>query len=143
MTLDAQCTIFHNDIRSYSKGFERFYHRTESLPGVRFVRSYVSIVKEDPVTKNVTVRYSTTDDAVKEEEFDMVVLSVGLKPPSDYKGLAEKFGIKLNGHGFCSSSPVNPIETSRPGVFVAGAFQGPLDIPEAVFYCQRSRFAVF
>ena len=51
---EAECTIFHNDIRSYGKDFERFYQRTEKLPGVRFIRSYVSIVKENPETKNVT-----------------------------------------------------------------------------------------
>ena len=43
-----ECTIFHNDIRSYGKDFERFYQRAESLPGVRFIRSYVSIEREDP-----------------------------------------------------------------------------------------------
>ncbi|AGL01211.1 CoB--CoM heterodisulfide reductase iron-sulfur subunit A family protein [Desulfoscipio gibsoniae] len=128
----AECTIFHNDIRSYGKDFERFYQRTAKLPGVRFIRSYVSIVKEDPETKNVTVRYSTTVDGVKEEEFDMVVLSVGLNPPVDAKGLADKFGIELNAQGFCKTNPVNPMETSRPGIFVSGAFQGPLDIPESV-----------
>jgi heterodisulfide reductase subunit A len=62
----ARCTIFHNDIRSYGKDFERFYQRTENLQGVRFIRSYVSIEREDPVTKNVTVRYSTPDNGVKE-----------------------------------------------------------------------------
>jgi heterodisulfide reductase subunit A2 len=74
---EAECTIFHNDIRSFGKDFERYYERAENLPGVRFIRSYVSVVKEDPETKNVAVRYSTTDDGVKEEEFDLVVLSVG------------------------------------------------------------------
>jgi heterodisulfide reductase subunit A len=130
---EAECTIFHNDIRSYGKDFERFYQRAEGLDGVRFIRSYVSIVKEDPESKNVTIRYSTPDDGVKEEEFDMVVLSVGLIPPADTKGLASKFGIELNPHDFCKVNPVNPIETTRSGVFVSGAFQGPIDIPESVF----------
>jgi len=128
----AECTIFHNDIRSYGKDFERYYQRTEQLPGVRFSRSYVTIVKEDPQTKNVTIRYSTPDDGVKEEEFDMVVLSVGLTPPAGYEDLAGKFGIELNAHGFCKTNPINPMETSRPGIFISGAFQGPVDIPEAV-----------
>ncbi|MCL6477983.1 MAG: FAD-dependent oxidoreductase, partial [Peptococcaceae bacterium] len=129
---EAECTIFHNDIRSYGKDFERFYQRAEKLPGVRFVRSYVSVVKEVPGTKNVVIRYSTPEDGVKEEEFDMVVLSVGLNPPAGFKGLADKFGIELNAHGFCKTNPVNPMETSRPGIFVSGAFLGPLDIPESV-----------
>jgi heterodisulfide reductase subunit A len=130
---EAECTIFHNDIRSYGKDFERFFQRTERLPGIRFIRSYTSIVKESPETKNVTIRYSTPEDGVKEEEFDMVVLSVGLNPPADVKGMAKKFGIELNPHGFCKLNPVNPMETTRPGIFVSGVFQGPTDIPESVF----------
>ncbi|MFC1706328.1 FAD-dependent oxidoreductase, partial [Planctomycetota bacterium] len=129
---DTEAVIFHNDIRSYGKDFERFYQRAENLPGVRFVRSYVSVGREVPETKNVTIRYATADEGVKEEEFDLVVLGIGLNPPADAKRLAEQFGIELNAHGFCKTSPVNPIKTTRPGVFVSGAFQGPMDIPEAV-----------
>jgi heterodisulfide reductase subunit A len=129
----AECTVFHNDIRAFGKDFERYYQRTETLPGVRFIRSYVSIVKEDPETGNVTIRYSDPEDGVKDEEFEMVVLSVGLTPPADFKHLAEKFGIELNSHGFCQVNPLNPMETSRQGIFVSGAFQGPTDIPESVF----------
>ena len=62
---DSECTIFHNDVRSYGKDFERFYQRTENFAGVRFFSSYISIVREDPVTKNVFVRYDTADDGVK------------------------------------------------------------------------------
>jgi len=130
---EAECTIFHNDIRSYGKDFELYYQRTEQLPGIRFIRSYTSVVREIPETKNVIVRYSTPDDGVKEEEFDMVVLSVGLNPPADYEDLADKYGIELNSHGFCNTIPSNPMETTRPGIFVSGAFQGPTDIPESVF----------
>jgi len=129
---EIEATVFHNDIRSFGKDFERFYQRTENLPGVRFFRSYVSIGKEIPESKNVTIRYSTTEGGVKEEEFELVVLSVGLNPPDDVEDLANKYGIELNSHGFCKTNPVNPIETSRPGIFVSGAFQGPMDIPESV-----------
>ncbi|MDF9407191.1 CoB--CoM heterodisulfide reductase iron-sulfur subunit A family protein [Pelotomaculum isophthalicicum JI] len=129
---DAECVIFHNDIRSYGKDFERFYQRAENLPGVRFVRSYVSIGKEIPESKNVTIRYATAEDGVKEEEFDMVVLSVGLNPPADALRMAGAFGIELNGHGFCKTNPFNPMETTRPGIYISGAFQGPVDIPESV-----------
>jgi len=129
---EIEATIFHNDIRSYGKDFERFYQRAENLPGVRFIRSYVSVGREIPESKNVTIRYSTTGDGVKEEEFDLVVLSVGLAPPADARELATKFGIELEAHGFCKTNSLNPIETSRPGIFVSGAFQGPRDIPESV-----------
>ncbi len=130
---DADCTVFHNDIRAFGKDFERYFQRAENLPGVRFIRSYVSLGREIPETKNVTLRYSTTDEGVKEEEFDMVVLSVGLNPPRDVDEIAETFGIELNAHGFCETNPANPIETTRHGIFASGAFQGPVDIPESVF----------
>ncbi len=128
---DIEATIFHNDIRSWGKDFERFYQRAANLPGVRFIRSYVSLGKELPESQNVTIRYSA-NGIVKEEEFDLVVLSVGLNPPENVRELANKFGIELNSYGFCKGNPSNPIETSRKGIFVSGAFQGPMDIPEAI-----------
>ncbi|MCB2226703.1 MAG: FAD-dependent oxidoreductase [Desulfarculaceae bacterium] len=128
---EARCTIFHNDIRSYGKDFERFYARAEALPGTRFIRAYPSIVREDPESKNVTLRYATPE-GVKEEEFDMVVLSVGLNPPKGMTALAAKCGVELEPHGFCQNQPFNPMQTSRPGILVSGALQGPMDIPEAV-----------
>ena len=129
---DIDATVFHNDIRAFGKDFERFYQRAERLPGVRFIRSYVAIGREIPESRNVTIRYATDSDGVKEEEFDLVVLSVGMTPPKDAQDLANKFGIELNSRGFCKTNPVNPIATSRPGIFVSGAFQGPADIPESV-----------
>jgi len=130
---EAECTVFHNDIRSYGKDFERFFQRTEKLRGVRFIRSYTTVVREVPETKNVILRYTLPEEGVKEEEFDMVVLSVGLNPPTSGNKLAQQLGIELNLHGFCKTHPSNPIATNRPGIFVSGAFQGPMDIPEAVF----------
>jgi heterodisulfide reductase subunit A len=128
---DMHAKIFHNDIRSYGKDFERFYQRAQKLPDVHFVRSYVSIGSEDPVTGDVSIRY-TTPDGVVEEFFELVVLSVGLAPPKDAQRFSKVFGIELNHHGFCKVDPFNPLQTSRPGIFTSGAFQGPMDIPESV-----------
>ncbi len=130
---EAKCTIFHNDIRSWGKDFERYFQRTEQLPDTRFLRSYASVVGENPENKNVIVRYSTPDQGVKEEEFEMVVLSVGLNPPAGFAKMADTFGIELESHGFCKTDPANPIKTSRPGIYASGAFHGPTDIPESVF----------
>ena len=129
---ELEAKIFHNDIRSYGKDFERFYQRAARLPGVEFIRSYVSIGSENPVSKDVSIRYATPD-GVKEEEFELVVLSVGINPPKDAQKLAKMFGIELNAHGFCKTDPFNPIQTSREGIFISGAFQGPMDIPESVY----------
>ncbi len=129
---DTEAVIFHNDIRSFGKDFERFYQRTADLPGVEFIRSYVDVGREIPETKNVTIRYATDAGGVREQEFDLVVLGVGLGPPAQVEYLAAQFGIELDQHGFCKTNPVNPIETTRPGVFVSGAFRAPMDIPESV-----------
>ena len=129
---DIETTVFHNDIRAYGKDFERYYNRAKSLPGVRYIRSYVSIGREIPESKNVTIKYSVEGEGVKEEEFDLVVLSVGMTASPSAEKLAAKLSIDLNEHRFCKTDDLTPIETNRPGVFVSGSFQGPMDIPESV-----------
>jgi heterodisulfide reductase subunit A len=130
---DVECTVFHNDIRSFGKDFERYRQRTEQLDGVRFIRSYAAVTGESLTSKNIRIRYADPQEGVKEEEFDLVVLSVGLTPPAEFDRLARVFGIELNGYHFCRTDPFRPLETTRPGVFVSGAFLGPSDIPESVF----------
>jgi len=130
---EVECTIFHNDIRAYGKDFERYFQRAEQLPGVKFIRSYTTILGENPENGNIIIRYATFDDGVRDEEFEMVVLSVGLNPPREYLEIAEKFGIELNSFGFSKLDERDPLATRVPGIFVSGSFQGPTDIPESVF----------
>ncbi|MBI4286551.1 MAG: CoB--CoM heterodisulfide reductase iron-sulfur subunit A family protein [Chloroflexi bacterium] len=128
----VEATIFNNDIRAYGKDFERFYQRAQSMPGVRYIRSYVTAGREIPNTKNVTIKYALDSGEVKEEEFDLVVLSIGMAPPAEVEKLAGKLAIELNSHHFCKTGEYSPVETSRPGIFASGAFRGPMDIPESV-----------
>ncbi|MDH7563442.1 MAG: CoB--CoM heterodisulfide reductase iron-sulfur subunit A family protein [Candidatus Bathyarchaeota archaeon] len=127
--LDAK--IFFMDMRSYGKEFDAYYKRAQGEWGIQFVRSRVAGVTEDPKTQNLFVHY-VEDETPKTEEFDMVVLSVGMQPPKNAEKLAESLGIKLNGYKFCETQAFSPMETSKPGVFVCGAFSGPKDIPESV-----------
>jgi heterodisulfide reductase subunit A len=60
------------------------------------------------------------------------VLSVGLEPSKTSKELARALDIDLNHYGFCSTRGFTPLNTSKPGIFVTGVFQGPKDIPETV-----------
>jgi heterodisulfide reductase subunit A len=124
--------ILHNDIRAYGKGFERYYERAKETPGVRFIWSKVSIVKEMPETKNVVLRYRVNGTEVDDEEFDLVVLSVGLASPSGNRRLADKLSVKTNSSGFCESSVFSPNETNQPGIYACGVFHGPMDIPDSV-----------
>jgi len=127
----VECHIFMMDMRAFSKGFDAFFERGKQL-GIRYTRCRVSSLKEDPHTKDILFQYQTEDGQLGNERFDMVVLSVGLEPPADAKALAETVGIELNERGFCRTEPFKPVETSRPGVYVCGAFAEPKDIPESV-----------
>ncbi len=129
---DMECVVFHNDIRAFGKGFERFYKRALGLPKVRFIRAYPAIVGGDPLTGNVILRYATSE-GVREESFDLVVLSVGLSAPLGLRGMAQRLGLELHPHGFLRPWGFELLETSRPGIFVSGAALGPMDIPEAVY----------
>jgi len=125
-------TIFYMDIRAHGKDFDRFVNRAKNEYGIRYIRSMPSTVKELQQSKNLLIKYVKEDGSLVEEEFDMVVLSVGLTPPKEAAELAKALGVNLEEHGFCGTAPENPVQTSREGVFVCGAFGGPKDIPETV-----------
>ncbi len=128
---DIEPTIFYMDMRCYGKGFERYYVNAQKNAGVRFIRSRIAAVEEDPETKDIIIKYEQ-DGQLKEERFDMVVLSVGLEPPKNTEELADVLDIDLNQYGFVRTNDADPLKTSREGIFVAGAYQGPKDIPESV-----------
>jgi heterodisulfide reductase subunit A-like polyferredoxin len=129
-------TIFYMDIRAFGKGFDAYIERAEREQGVRYLRSMVSEVHEAPGSNNLIIRYTTyLNDGhpiAQEEEFEMVVLSVGLKPTQETQEMAHRLGIELNAYGFAEAAVFHPTESSRPGIFVAGAFGEPKDIPETV-----------
>ena len=127
--LDA--TIFYMDMRSYGKEFDAYRNRAEDEYGIRFVRSRVAGVIEDPKTADLHVHYVENENP-KTEEFDMIVLSTGMQPPKNVEKLAENLGIKLNKYKFCETETFSPMETSKPGIFTCGAFSAPKDIPESV-----------
>ena len=129
-TPGLETTIFYTDIRAFGKDFDKYYERAKTS-GVRFVRSMASRVVEMPNSKNVRVSY-IQDGNVVEEEFDLIVLSTGIKPSEEALRTASAVGVEINECGFCKSDEYATVATSREGVFVAGAFQEPKDIPETV-----------
>jgi len=124
-------TVFYLDVRAFGKGFDRYVDTARDVYGVRYIRSLISAVREDPVTHSLAITYYT-DKARHEEEFDLVVLATGARPPAAAKDLAAGLGFELNEYGFARTSEFTPVRTTRPGVYVAGAFRGPQDIPETV-----------
>ena len=123
--------VFYIDMRAFGKDFEKYWERAKRA-GIRYERSVVSGLKEKPDTRQLKLRYRTPAGELKEEFFDMVVLSVGLAPPEGARELAAAAGVDLDEHGFIRTSGTCPTGTSRPGVFAAGAVVEPKDIPQAV-----------
>ena len=128
---DLKCDVFFMDMRAFSKGFDEYYQRAKEL-GVDYIRCRPASVKEIPETKNLLIEYLAEDDKKVSREYDLVVLSVGLQPPKSAKEISEKFGIELNEFNFCKTSPFKPVESTREGIYVAGPFTEPKDIPETI-----------
>jgi len=127
-----EATIFYNDIRAYGKGFEAYYEGAKKNYGVRFKRGIISSVKERQQTRNLALAYVSESGQVAEEEFDLVVLSVGLRPSASTAQLAKTVGVELDRFGFCRTDALAPSRTSKEGIYVAGTFAAPMDIPETV-----------
>jgi len=125
-------TVFFLDLRAFGKDFDRYCERAQKQLGVRFVRSFISRTYELPRTRNLRLVYNGPDRKQVEDEFDMVVLALGLEPSASLQGQAERLGVALNKWGFADTAELCPLEASRPGVYVGGAFQEPKDIPDTV-----------
>ena len=123
--------IFYMDMRTFGKEFEQYYNRAQE-DGVRFVRSRIHSVDPVPATDNLVLGYVNEEGEAVSEEFDMVVLSVGMEAPPGVIELAEKVGVDLNHYNFAATNSFNPVETSKPGIYACGLLQGPKDIPLSV-----------
>ncbi|MFC2082624.1 FAD-dependent oxidoreductase [Candidatus Bipolaricaulota bacterium] len=129
---DVKVSIFFMDVRAYGKGFERFIERAKDEHDTRYVRSRVSSVESDPATNNLIVHYVTQDGLAMQEEFDLLVLSVGLEPSPGAMETANRLGLRLDEFGFLDVGTFSPVDASRPGVFACGSVSAPRDIPESV-----------
>lgn len=132
---EITCKVFFMDTRAFSKGYEEYYQRAENKYGVQYIRCRLSDVKENPNSRNLLVRYANPYDGVTDvidEEFDLVVLSVGMEIPESVKILGQNLGIELDDYGFCHTTLFDPLQSSREGIYVAGPFREPKDIPETV-----------
>ncbi len=129
---DLDCAVFFMDIRTPGKDFERFYDNAREKHGIRFIRSRVHSV--DPVlgTDDLEIRYVNESGEMVTEIFDLIVLSIGMETSPEVIELAKKLKIDLTEGNFCQTSSFAPVATSRKGIYVCGAFQGPKDIPQSV-----------
>ena len=128
---ETDISIFFIDLRAFGKGFEAYYERAKGA-GIKYIRCKPSSIKEVPGTKDLRIQYQNEAGEMVVGQFDLVILSCGLRPPSAARELAEGFGLELNEFGFCQTGLLSPVETSQEGVYACGLFTGPKDIPETV-----------
>jgi heterodisulfide reductase subunit A len=124
--------IFYMDIRTHGKDFEKYYNRGRDESGIRFIKSKISNIFSVGDTGNQIIRYIDENGRRVDEEFDIVVLSVGLGISKEAIELAKKSGVELDHYNFVSTTSFDPVKTSVPGIAVCGAFESPIDIPTSV-----------
>ena len=126
--------VFYTDLRAYGKGFEEYYKRAQRT-GVKFVRGRVAEVIPGSNGGRVTLKAEDTlTRQIIESEFDLVVLSVGLKPSAGGGKIAEILKLGKSPDGFLQEAhpKFRPVDTLTDGVFICGCAQGPKDIPDTV-----------
>ena len=123
---------FYIDMRCFGKGYEEFYKRVQS-EGVRMVRGKASRVEEKDGILTVTAEDTLSDRMVK-VPVEMVILCTAMESRSDANDVARIFGISTGSDGFFQEQhpKLEPVSTPTSGVFLAGACQGPKDIPDTV-----------
>ncbi len=131
---DVHCQVFIMDERAFNKEYNAYFYRSTSQYGVEYTRCRISDIQEDPKTKDLIIKYPDPERGgeIVEDRFDMVVLSVGVRPPSGASVVAQQLDFDLNQYGFCQTDKFNPLETSQPGIYVCGAFSSPKEIAETI-----------
>jgi heterodisulfide reductase subunit A-like polyferredoxin len=126
--------IFQMDMRAFGKGFDAYFERGKEK-GIQYIPCRISGLEEDPETKDILIRYESSDgnhSSTKDERVDLAILSIGMSALPNAQMLARASGIELDPHQFCLTQDFQPVETSRSGVFACGAFTEPKDIPDSV-----------
>ncbi len=129
---DIEPTVFYIDVRSYGKDFDKYINRAKKEQGLKYIRSRISEIIEDPKTNDLIIKYEDDAGELQEETFNLVVLSVGLCGAAERKNeLIDKLGFDVNEFGFVRTNPDDPVFL-KPGIYAAGSFLEPQAIPESV-----------
>jgi len=137
---EVATSIFFIDLRAMGKGFERYVERAQTQHGVRYVRSHISrIIETTPPADNagdpsgsLEIHYLDETGQFQTEVFDMVILSVGLKPTEEAQRAAAVLQLETDRFGFLKTLPFDPTATGRQGIYACGVSTNPMDIPETV-----------
>jgi len=130
---DVDIYICFNDIRAFGKGYEEFYRRARDLD-INFVNGIPSEVRSAPDGSLYLSVYEKSINKLLELHADLVVLACGLVPGQDFDRISEIFHLPRSADGFFLEAhpKLRPLESPTAGIFLAGACQGPKDIPDSV-----------
>ena len=135
---EADLDLYYMDIRAYGKGFERYYNMAQDTDGINFKRSRIAEIDKDKDTDQIEIKSVTQKGDINTDKYDLVILSVGLKPNEEVSQMMKKLKIRVNKFGFAAVDEINPLKTSRDGVYACGVITGPKDIPESVIQASGS-----
>lgn len=129
---DGEPIIFYIDVRTAGKGYEEFYNRVTD-EGATYIRGKVSKVYQDN-GRIVILGADTLSGKQVEVEADMVVLATGVVPKRGSEELVRTLKIQCDANDFLTEAhpKLRPVESNTAGIYLAGAAQGPKDIPEVV-----------
>jgi heterodisulfide reductase subunit A-like polyferredoxin len=119
------------DERAFNKEYSTYFARARAA-NIRYTAAGSLRSEKTSYSHNLLLHYQDEDGNPVEESFEMVVLAIGVRPPETAGELARMLGIQLNEYGFCNTEKFSPLQTTRPGVFVCGAFSSPKEIVETI-----------
>jgi len=131
---DMEIEVFYIDIRAFGKGFEDLFRRSKGM-GVRYIRGLPGDIKQDAASGNLILTVeNTATNKLDTHRAEMVVLAVGLEPPSDMKTIQEMLALQTTSDGFYLEAhpKLQPVDSATRGIFFAGCAEGPKDIKDSV-----------
>ncbi len=134
---ETKVNIYYNDIRAMGKNCEEFYNRAQESFGIRFIKSSISAILKDDLSDEAELLIRGEDvieGKLFENKTDLVILAVGIEPAEGTDNLSQILNISQDSYGFLLEKhlKMRPSESSVNGIFLAGAIQGPKDIPNSI-----------
>ncbi len=131
---DTEVYVFYIDVRTPGKGFDEFYRRAVEQYGVHYIKGQVGKVVPRADGKIDVQASDLLDNKQLHIEADMVVLAAAIEPDKSARPLATMLTASMDTNDFFTEAhpKLRPVESPTAGIFLAGACQGPKDIPETV-----------
>ncbi|MBM3332813.1 FAD-dependent oxidoreductase, partial [candidate division WOR-3 bacterium] len=129
---NLDCHVYYMDMRCFGKDFEKYYDRARDEYGIQFRRCKVSALSRVEGSEDLSISYEDEAGTLKQEQYDMVVVSTALAANPRVAEMARRIGVGVDEQGFVKTDRFEPVLTDRPGVYACGALVEPKDIPETV-----------